>query len=665
MFDSLLIANRGEIACRIIRTARRLGLRTIAVYSDADRDALHVKMADEAVHIGAAPASQSYLKVERIVEAARATGAAAVHPGYGFLSERPELGLACAENDLVWVGPAPRAIAAMGSKIEAKRIAGEAGVPCIPGYAGEDQSDAALVAAALRIGLPVMVKASAGGGGKGMRAVLAEADLAAAIASARTEAERAFGDGQLLVEKLVQNPRHIEVQLLGDRHGNILHLFERDCSVQRNHQKLLEEAPAPNLDPGTREQLFSAALTLGRAIGYDNAGTVEFIMDGATGDFFFLEMNTRLQVEHTVTEAITGIDLVEMQLRVAAGEALPFAQHEIRATGHAIEARLAAEDAASGFRPSTGTLLHWNPAPDLRCDSGVATGSTVGASYDSMIAKLVAHGRDRTEACRRLAAGLERTEVAGVTTNRLFLRDAIRRPRFAEGCVTTDFLTREWPEGWQAEDTTDALVLAALARHLRDRPGLSSLQPVSPWQALGGFRLLAKAGSPARATYLDVERPETRVAISGQESPFAVTVGGETREIDVDWRDNTRLAISIDGRAETVGALVAGDTVHLWSARCDAVHRVVPAADFDAAQAGEGAGAADRVTAPMPGLLVSISVRPGEKVAKGDTLAVMESMKLLMDLKAAASSTVTAVGAAAGDTLDAGAVIVTLDPDES
>ena len=298
-------------------------------------------------------------------------------------------------------------------------------------------------------------------------------------------------------------------------------------------------------------------------------------------------------------------------------------------------------------------------------DSGVATGSTVGASYDSMIAKLVAHGRDRTEACRRLAAGLERTEVAGVTTNRLFLRDAIRRPRFAEGCVTTDFLTREWPEGWQAEDTTDALVLAALARHLRDRPGLSSLQPVSPWQALGGFRLLAKAGSPARATYLDVERPETRVTISGRESPFAVTVGGETREIDVDWRDNTRLAISIDGRAKTVGALVAGDAVHLWSARCDAAHRVVPAADFDTTQAGDSASAADRVTAPMPGLLVAISVRPGEKVAKGDTLAVMESMKLLMDLKAAASSTVTAVGAAAGDTLDAGAVIVTLDPDES
>ncbi len=665
MFDSLLVANRGEIACRIIKTARRLGLRTIAVHSEADRDALHVAMADEAVHIGPAPASESYLRVERIVEAARATGAAAIHPGYGFLSERPELAVACAENGLVWVGPAPRAIAAMGSKIEAKRIAEEAGVPCIPGYAGEDQSDAALVAAALRIGLPAMVKASAGGGGKGMRAVTGEADLAAAIVSARTEAERAFGDGRLLVEKLVQNPRHIEVQLLGDRHGNLLHLFERDCSIQRNHQKLLEEAPAPNLDPGTRERLLSAALMLGRAIGYDNAGTVEFIMDGATGDFFFLEMNTRLQVEHTVTEEITGIDLVEMQLRVAAGEALPFAQDDIRASGHAIEARLAAEDAAGGFRPSTGTLLHWKPAPDLRCDSGVGTGSTVGAAYDSMIAKLVAHGRDRAEACRRLAAGLERTEIAGVTTNRLFLRDAIRRPAFAEGRATTEFLAQEWPEGWQAADTADSLVLAALARHLRDRRPRSPARPVSPWQALGGFRLLDEAGSPARATYLDAERPETRVTVTGRDSPFAVTVGGKTREIDVAWRDNTRLAISIDGRAETVGALVAGDAVHLWSGERDAMHRIVPAGDFDAAARGQDTGAADRVAAPMPGLLVSIGVRIGDRVARGDTLAVMESMKLLMDLKAPASGTVAAVRAAAGDTLDAGAVIVSLDPDES
>jgi 3-methylcrotonyl-CoA carboxylase alpha subunit len=665
MFDSLLIANRGEIACRIIRTARRLGLRTIAVHSDADRNALHVRMADQAVHIGASPASESYLRVERIIAAARATGAAAIHPGYGFLSERPDLARACAENGLAWVGPHLAAITSMGSKIEARRITEAAGVPCVPGYSGDDQSDAALAAAARRIGLPVMVKASAGGGGKGMRAVFAEAELASAIVSARSEAERAFGDGRLLVEKLVRNPRHIEVQLLGDAHGNLLHLFERDCSVQRNHQKLLEEAPAPNLDPGTRERLFSAALKLGRAIRYDNAGTAEFIMDGASGDFFFLEMNTRLQVEHTVTEAITGIDLVEMQLRAAAGEKLPFAQEEIRATGHAIEARLTAEDAGAGFRPQTGEIAHWRPSPDLRCDSGVEAGSTIGAFYDSMIAKLVAHGRDRAEARRKLTAGLERTAIAGVTTNRMFLRDAVQRPCFAEGRATTGFLAQEWPDGWQAEDTADSLVLAALARHLRDRPGLSPARPASPWQALGGFRLLAKAGSPARATYLDADRPDARVTIDGRASPFAVTHGGKTREISAEWRDATTLAVSVDGRFETVGALTPGDTVHLWSARHDAVHRIIAAGDFDAGQAGEGAGAADRITTPMPGLLVSISVRPGDRVAKGDTLAVMESMKLLMDLKAAASGTVTTVGAAAGDTLDAGAVLVTLDPDET
>ena len=664
MFDSLLIANRGEIACRIIRTARRMGLATIAVHSDADRDALHVRMADRAIAIGGAAASDSYLRLDRIMAAAKASGAGAIHPGYGFLSERPELARACEENGIAFVGPNARAITAMGAKIEAKRLAEEAGVPCIPGTSGpgtgdEDQSTENLARAAREIGLPVMVKASAGGGGKGMRAVHDEADLTAAIDAARTEAERAFGDGRLLIEKLVRNPRHVEVQLIGDRHGTLLHLFERDCSVQRNHQKLIEEAPAPGLRPETRERLFEAALRLGRAIGYDSAGTVEFVMDAATQEVHFLEMNTRLQVEHTVTEEITGLDLVELQLRAAAGEKLALTQDDIACNGHAIQARLTAEDASAGFRPDTGNVLLWSPPAELRCDAGIEPGAEIGAAYDSMIAKLIAHGPDRDAARRKLLSGLDRLEVAGLATTRLFLRDALASPDFAQGKVTTDFIARNWPDGWRAS-ATDNLTLAAAA--LASRPRAAA----TPWQALSGFRLLAQAGCPARETYVDAAAPESRVVLEARGPGCWQTIGtdGETQEIAAQWTGPDRVRIAREGVAESFAAVIDGGRVWLCGPGTEIACAVLPLGDLGQDRAvGDGASP-ERITAPMPGLVVEIRVAAGDRVAKGDTLVVMESMKLLMELKAAADGTVAEIAASERDTVEAGRLLVRLEPAE-
>ncbi|WP_067223621.1 acetyl/propionyl/methylcrotonyl-CoA carboxylase subunit alpha [Stappia indica] len=659
MFDSLLIANRGEIACRIIRTARRMGLATIAVHSEADRDALHVRMADRAIAIGGAAASDSYLRLDRIMAAAKASGAGAIHPGYGFLSERPELARACEENGIAFVGPNARAIAAMGAKIEAKRLAEEAGVPCIPGYSGEDQSTGNLARAAREIGLPVMVKASAGGGGKGMRAVHDEADLTAAIDAARTEAERAFGDGRLLIEKLVRNPRHVEVQLIGDRHGTLLHLFERDCSVQRNHQKLIEEAPAPGLRPETRERLFEAALRLGRAIGYDSAGTVEFVMDAVTQEVHFLEMNTRLQVEHTVTEEITGLDLVELQLRAAAGEKLALTQDDITCNGHAIQARLTAEDASAGFRPDTGKVLLWSPPAELRCDAGIEPGAEIGAAYDSMIAKLIAYGPDRDAARRKLLSGLDRLEVAGLATTRLFLRDALASPDFASGKVTTDFIARNWPGGWRVPEA-DGLALAAAA--LASRPRAAA----TPWQSLSGFRLLAQAGCPARVTYVDAAAPDSRVVLEARGPGCWQTIGtdGETQEIAAQWTGPDRVRITRDGVAESFAAAHHDGRMWLCGPGTEIACAVLPLGDLGQDRAAGDGASPERIAAPMPGLVVEIRVAAGDTVAKGDTLVVMESMKLLMELKAAADGTVAEIAASERDTVEAGRLLVRLEPAE-
>ncbi len=663
MFSSLLIANRGEIACRIIRTARAMGLRTIAVYSDADRDALHARMADIAVPIGPAPARESYLDAARIVAAAQATGAEAIHPGYGFLSEKPDLPDLCTANGIAWVGPHAGAIRAMGSKIEAKRLAARFGVPVITGYDGEDQSDQRLAAEATRIGLPVMIKASAGGGGKGMRPCLAAEGLAAAIATARREAEAAFGDGSLLIEKLITRPRHVEVQVLGDKHGHLIHLFERDCSVQRNNQKLLEEAPAPNLSAATRDALHGHAVRLAAAIGYDSVGTMEFIVDAATEEAYFLEMNTRLQVEHTVTEEITGLDLVEWQIRVAAGETLPFVQGDIIANGHAIQARVTAERADQGFRPDAGPVELWSAPVDLRVDTGVETGALMGLNYDSLLAKVIASGAHRDEALARLRSGLDRLTVLGPATNRAFLIDALATLAFTEGRATTQLIGEYWPDGWTPDPDDVALArrIAALAAWFGETlPAATG----SPWSRRTGFRLLGASGRSAKASFsIARDGAATEVTVLGEADGFILSDGdGETR-VAAKWRGGT-LDLVIDGALLRCPVRIGGSRVALRARSVEAVFEVVPAAEaaLTAASAGGGHAGTD-VVAPMPGLVAEIAVALGDQVRPGQTVAVLESMKLFTDLKAAVAGRVAAIGAERGMTVSAGALIVAVEPE--
>ncbi len=662
MFDTILIANRGEIACRIIRTCRKLGIRTVAVYSEADTDALHVRLADTAVPIGPAPARESYLRADRIIEAALRTGAQAIHPGYGFLSERLDLIAACEANGIAFIGPSAQAIEAMGDKIRSKQIAREAGVPGVPGYDGADQAPATLKREALRIGLPVMVKASAGGGGKGIRKVEAEADLDAAITAAGREAEAAFGDGRLLIEKFVTRPRHVEVQVAGDRHGNIVHLFERDCSVQRSNQKLLEEAPAPNLKPETRAALHGHALKLSRAIAYDNLGTVEFLVDAVTQEVFFLEMNTRLQVEHPVTEAITGLDLVEWQIRIAAGETLPLGQKEIACTGHAIEARLTAERADEGFRPDTGTIALWREPEGLRVDSGVETGSTVSPFYDSMLAKVIAHGPDREAARRRLADGLARMTVLGPATIRPFLVDALRQPVFAAGEATTLFIAEAWPAGWRPRREDEAGARDALAAAI----WLSGTGPraAGPWGALSDFRVLGTAGRPG-TSHLALSDAGTsrRLKVESRDSSFRIVAeSGETTVALPERSEPTRWPAMLDGRRLTVDAVRDEGGVWLrWGAREGRVEiALAVAAEAAARQAAGSAG--DSVRATMPGTIAAIHVKEGDSVAVGQTVAVLESMKLFMDLKSPAAGTVTRVAARPGATAAAGELLIAIAP---
>ncbi|WP_353183837.1 biotin carboxylase N-terminal domain-containing protein [Bosea sp. (in: a-proteobacteria)] len=661
MFDTILIANRGEIACRIIRTCRKLGIRTVAVYSQADADALHVRLADTAVPIGPAPARDSYLRADRIIEAALQTGAQAIHPGYGFLSERLDLIAACEANGIAFIGPSAQAIEAMGDKIRSKQIAREAGVPDVPGYDGADQTPATLKREALRIGLPVMVKASAGGGGKGIRKVEAEGDLDSAIATANREAEAAFGDGRLLIEKFVTRPRHVEVQIAGDRHGNIVHLFERDCSVQRSNQKLLEEAPAPNLKPEARAVLHEHALKLARAIAYDSLGTVEFLVDAVTQEVFFLEMNTRLQVEHPVTEAITGLDLVEWQIRIAAGETLPLGQEEIACTGHAIEARLTAERADEGFRPDTGTIALWREPGGLRVDSGVETGSAVSPFYDSMLAKVIAHGPDREAARRRLADGLARMTVLGPATIRPFLVDALRQPVFAAGEATTLFIAETWPAGWQPHreeaGARDALAAAIWLSG-------TGAKTAGPWGALGDFRVLGTAGKPG-TSHLALNDAGTarRLRVESRGRSFrVVTEGGETTVALLEPSEPTRWPVMLDGRRLTVDAVRDEDGVRLRWGACEGRVEIALAVAAEAAARQAAGSAGDSVRATMPGTIAAIHVKEGDSVAAGQTVAVLESMKLFLDLKSPAAGTVTRVAARPGATAAAGELLIAITP---
>ncbi|QCI67065.1 biotin carboxylase N-terminal domain-containing protein [Phreatobacter stygius] len=660
MFRSLLIANRGEIAVRIVRTARRMGIRTIAVYSEADAEALHVRLADAAVPIGPAPARDSYLRADRIIEAARLAGAEAIHPGYGFLSEKIELPTLCAEHGIAWVGPHAKAIAAMGSKIEAKRLAAKAGVPVVPGYDGEDQNPGRLEAEALRTGLPVMIKASAGGGGKGMRAVASAEALAEALGSARREAEAAFGDGRLLIEKLITRPRHVEVQVIGDKHGNLVHLYERDCSVQRNNQKLLEEAPAPHLSDATRAALHRHAVRLASAIGYDSTGTMEFIVDAATEEVFFLEMNTRLQVEHTVTEAITGLDLVEWQLRVAAGERLGFAQGDIMMTGHAIQARLTAERADEGFRPDAGRIALWSPPSDIRVDSGVETGTIIGLSYDSLLAKLIVSGADRPQALQRLAAALDDLTVLGPATNRAFLADAVRTEAFAEGRATTRLIAETWPDGWtrDAADLVLARRLAALAMWMAGRAG----ERRSPWSNLQGFRLLAAGATPFSVS---ADGTTALVTVTGDGRHFTLADADGTTTVEASC-DREVLTAVTDGAAIACRFAIDGRHVAIRARSVEAAFRVLPASEA-ALLAGAGASVAGgaNIIAPMPGLIAEIRVAVGDEVAAGQTLAVLESMKLFTDLKSACDGRVERIAAEPGKTVSAGALIVAVKPAET
>jgi len=497
MFSKILIANRGEIACRVMRTAKRLAIRTVAVYSDADEGALHVALADEAYPIGPAAARESYLSIEKILAAARASGAEAIHPGYGFLSENAEFAEACAEAGIVFIGPPAAAIRAMGSKSAAKALMEKAGVPLVPGYHGADQDAALLAKEAKKVGFPVLIKAASGGGGKGMRIVESAADFAAALASAKREAKASFGDDTVLIEKYLTRPRHIEMQIFADRHGNCVHLFERDCSVQRRHQKVVEEAPAPGMDVARRKAMGAAAIAAAKAVAYVGAGTIEFIAEG--DDLFFMEMNTRLQVEHPVTEMITGTDLVEWQLRIAAGEKLPKRQDELQISGHAIEVRLYAEDPTRDFLPATGTLHHLRVPegdPHIRVDTGVREGDAISIHYDPMIAKLIAWGADRAAALRRLGAALDRYEIVGVTTNRDFLARLATAPDFAAGGVDTGIIARHRDALIPPPAAAPPRIVAAAALSLlldqaaaSEAAAIASPDPYSPWHSRQGWRL--------------------------------------------------------------------------------------------------------------------------------------------------------------------------------
>ena len=638
MFAKILIANRGEIACRVAATARRLGVRTVAVYSDADAQAAHVAACDEAVHIGGASPRDSYLRIDRILQAAKDTGAQAIHPGYGFLSENEDFAQACADAGVVFIGPPASAIAAMGSKSAAKTLMEKARVPLVPGYHGQDNDPALLAREAARIGYPVLIKASAGGGGKGMRRVDQAADFAASLAACQREAKASFGDDHVLVERYVTRPRHIEIQVFADTHGNAVYLFERDCSVQRRHQKVLEEAPAPGLTPERRAEMGAAAVAAAQAVGYVGAGTVEFIAEPHENDlrFYFMEMNTRLQVEHPVTEAITGLDLVEWQLRVAAGEPLPMRQHDLRIGGHAIEARICAENPEAGFLPATGTLrtLRWpahvafqrntdaepfHRSASVRVDAGVREGDAISPHYDSMIAKLIVWGDTRAQALTRLDAALRDTHIVGLHTNVAFLRRTVNSRAFAEADLDTALIERERDALFGQPPLPLEVAAAGVVAHaLADE---STLPDADPWSRRDGFRLHGGArrhfhllrGDEEHAVALArLHDGALRLQIGNASWPFAVRSQDELHDVTLGER---RLSLAV---------YVHGEQVAVFAPEGRADVRDLD----DIAHAGEGAAAAGQLTAPMPGKLIAYMAKPGDKVARGQALAVIEAMKM-------------------------------------
>ncbi len=644
MFDSLLIANRGEIACRIARTARDMGLRVIAVYSEADRGAPHVRLADEAILLGPAPALESYLNMPALIEAIQISGAGAVHPGYGFFSENAEFAEAVTAAGAVFVGPDASAIRAMGSKIEAKNLVAAAGTPVVPGYSGEDQSASGLAEQALKVGFPLMIKASAGGGGKGMRVVSDASEFDGALAAAQREAAASFADDRVLLERFLTEPKHIEVQVLGDRHGNLLHLFERDCSVQRRHQKVIEEAPGPSITPHVRSELADAALRAAAAINYVGAGTVEFIAEG--DEFFFMEMNTRLQVEHPVTEAITGLDLVEWQLRIAAGEALPFGQEELAISGHAIEARVYAENPSRKFLPSTGNLQLVAFPDGVRVDSGVETGSTVSMHYDPMLAKVVATGATREAAIARLDRALANTAIVGVQHNVGFLRRVLADNTFVAGDYTTKLIERAGDELLPLPEQL-APAVALLEWTLEQSGRLAGAH----WRRLDGFQL----NSSPRPTSL-------RLRWRGEEL-LCSRLGDELRIGDVSLHleefeaDGSQRFMVLSGESVRASIVDQGGVLQICiGGVTETLERVDPLAISARAQeAGSG-----RIESPMPGQVLSVAVAQGDVVSAGDLLVVVEAMKMEHQVTAPSAGRIERVNCAPGARVDEGFELVVI-----
>jgi 3-methylcrotonyl-CoA carboxylase alpha subunit len=660
VFSKILIANRGEIACRVIRTARRLGISTVAVYSEADRGALHVEEADEAWPIGPASARESYLNIGAIIAAARASGAQAVHPGYGFLSENAEFAEACEEAGLVFIGPPAEAMRAMGSKAAAKALMAQAGVPVVPGYHGDDQDPGHLAEEARRIGFPVLIKASAGGGGRGMRVVAEFGEFAAALEGARREAAGAFGDDRMLIEKYLARPRHIEVQIFADRHGNAVHIFDRDCSIQRRHQKVIEEAPAPGVDDRRRRAMGEAAVAAARAVGYVGAGTVEFIAD-ADG-YYFIEMNTRLQVEHTVTEAVTGLDLVEWQLRVAAGERLPLLQQDLVLKGHAIEARFYAEDPERDFLPQTGTLygLRFPPPGIARVDTGVRQGDSVTPYYDAMIAKIITWGEDRPAAIARLRLGLAETAILGLHSNLGFLARLAAEPDFAAGAVDTGFIERHRAGLIPLHRPAPDVALAAVAiSRLRAREAAirgaaqHSGDPYSPWAGNKCWRL----GGVGRQdlTFRDAAEDRT-IQATAREPGWLLQIDDRAVLANGDQRPDGAFAITIDDIRRQVIVLAYGPETAVF---IDGESWLLVEIDPLAARQGEDP-AGGRLSAPMPGRVTRLLVEAGSTVRRGQSLMVIEAMKMEHTIVAPADGKVEGVRFAVGDMVEEGAELITL-----
>ena len=666
MFNKILIANRGEIACRVIKTARRMGIRTVAVYSEADAGARHVRLADEAVCIGAPPPRESYLVVDKIIGVALATGAQAIHPGYGFLSENEEFAEACAKNGIVFIGPPVAAIRAMGSKSESKKLMEKAGVPLTPGYHGDNQEPDFLRQQADRIGYPVLIKASAGGGGKGMRGVNRSEEFLDALASCKREAASSFGDEHVLIETYVQRPRHIEIQVFGDSHGNCVYLFERDCSVQRRHQKVLEEAPAPGMPPARRAAMGKAAVDAARAVDYVGAGTVEFIAN-QDGSFYFMEMNTRLQVEHPVTEMITGLDLVEWQLKVAAGETLPLRQEQLAIRGHALEARIYAEDPDKGFLPSVGRLIHLAPPAEtlhVRVDTGVEQDDEISPHYDPMIAKLIVWDETRERALARMLQALADYRVVGVSNNIGFLSRLVACPAFAQADLDTGLIEREraflFPE--TAEPPPEAWLVAALAELIRDQQyaaaeAVASRDPHSPWHARDGWRVNGNARREIRLRSGEIEKV---VTAGYAEDRFTLDFEGRTSAAAGSFTGSAELRVDLGGRRINVTVVSANEKRHVF---IDGVSFTFAAID-PLVHAGSGGGAEGGLTAPMPGKVIALIAAVGARVEKGAPLLILEAMKMEHTIAAPASGLVKAFCFNVGEQVSDGAELVEFEADK-